>query len=290
MKYCPECGAAVGEASKFCHECGMRLAPATGTGNNMPESDLIDQLIQAAAHSDSGQYGLAAELLQSLATRHPDNQEVRFSLGVAYMRLGDMAGAAAEFETVVAAIPSNFKAVSCLGRVLLETGMFERAIEIYTVACELRPEYPDLYVSLGDAYSGLGSRDDAESCYQKALGVNPLHTQARLSLGDLMYEAGDYKLAGIHYNRAVENDPSNWKAIRRLAISHAARGGWHEAADCLRRAVEIKPSNDSLRVELAAALMNCGQVEEAFELAEAELEKNPGLVSIEKILSYNFLN
>ena len=55
---------------------------------------------------------------------------------------------------------------------------------------ELAPTFPDIYHSLGDAYSAQGKYDDAIVAYHRALQLAPANANVYLSLGNALRNAG----------------------------------------------------------------------------------------------------
>ena len=64
-------------------------------------------------------------------------------------------------EKAMALAPNLFAAYNAFGRVLLETGDVERAIEVLEAGMKLAPDSPELRFSLARAYTRAGRPDDA---------------------------------------------------------------------------------------------------------------------------------
>ena len=76
-----------------------------------------------------------------------------------------------------------------------QKGNRENAIEYYTRAIELNPEYADAYNNRGNAYRNLKEYEKAISDYNRAIELNPEDADAYENLSELYITTGNYKSA-----------------------------------------------------------------------------------------------
>jgi Flp pilus assembly protein TadD len=92
---------------------------------------------------EHGDHHSAIVPLTKARDREPDKASIREALGRALFHAQRYAGAAAEFEAVAQAAPTNDYALFCLGRSMQLLGRHREACHPLALACSLRPERED---------------------------------------------------------------------------------------------------------------------------------------------------
>ena len=118
------------------------------------------------------------------------------------------------------------------------------AIEDYTQAIKLNPEYRALYHYRGLAYDRDGKSDLAIADFSEAIRLDPTDTEALLYRGLAYAAQSDYDKALADYNTALEHDPENEDALSARGETHEARGERDLAIADFRRALELDNDND----------------------------------------------
>jgi tetratricopeptide (TPR) repeat protein len=219
----------------------------------------------------SGQYAEAASVYQRLTELQPHSSRGFQRLGSAYQHMGDHDRALENYRRALA-LGADSKAFTNIGTIELARGQYAEAAAAFAEAAKLEPRNPIAHRNLGDAYSRLGRRPEAERAYRTAitlcedlLRVNP--RDARM-LGRLaVYEAkvGHAAAAHRHAADALLLSPADGDVIYRKAVVEALSGRSDAALNSLREAVargyspsEARTDHDlaSLRgrPEFAAAL------------------------------------
>ncbi|MFZ5451360.1 MAG: tetratricopeptide repeat protein [Thermodesulfobacteriota bacterium] len=88
-----------------------------------------------------------------------------------------------------------------------EQGEWDQAREKYEAALELKPEYPDVLVNLGNLLHRHSLGPAAEWAFRKALYINPDHPEANYNLALLFEERGDLENALLFYRKTIHEDP-----------------------------------------------------------------------------------
>jgi protein O-GlcNAc transferase len=98
--------------------------------------------------------------------------------------------------------------------------------------------------------------------------------RAALHEADQLHQAGNYQAAVAAYRRALNADPSRHEAWYGLGCACASQYAYGDAVAALRRAVSQRPDAAGARCNLAEALFQLGQVDEA--VAEYRLAAERG--------------
>ncbi len=129
-----------------------------------------------------------------------------------------------------------------------ERGANESAIELYTAALDLDPNFALARAELASAYAlrvanyGFGpeSADRAFATAQQALESDPELPEAHKALGLAYAVRGRALQARLSYRRALELRPDYDEAIHNIALLLFQLGEWDEAGRWQRRADELR--------------------------------------------------
>ncbi len=94
------------------------------------------------------------------------------------------------------------------GNDYFDTGDYERAVEAFTKALELRPGEPGVLVNRANARMMLGDNQGALADYDEAVRLDPKFALAYANRGILKDRMGDAEGAIQDYRKALELDPS----------------------------------------------------------------------------------
>lgn len=135
----------------------------------------------------AGQRTQAADQVEQALARAPDDLQLRFTLGVMRMDLGERA----------------------------------KALEIFTRITQDFPDLADPYNNLAVLYAADGRLDEAQAALQQALRLQPDHAQAQENLGDVLV-----RLALRAYERAQKAAPAPSEVLAgKISRTLALTGG-----------------------------------------------------------------
>ncbi len=136
------------------------------------------------------------------------------------------------------------------GNNFLQQGRYDEAIEEYTEAIRLDPQYALAYHNRGFAYDDLGQLERAIQDYDEAIRLNPQWAEAYNNRGWTYEEMGQYELAIEDYTEAIRLNPQ-------YALAYANRAGAYTLLDMdsmaeqdFNRAVELGFNHDRLKEEI----------------------------------------
>lgn len=194
-----------------------------------------------------------------------DRRELRELLtqGVELLERGDVEGAVARFDEVLAVEPANRFALSRSGAALLRLGRLGRAIERLRHAVRLNPAEPETRFVLAEALTRAGAAGAVDE-WMEVVALQPRRAPAWSNLGTALGRAGRVDEAIAALARAAELEPHDPGRLIRLAFAEhaggdleAAAGHFREAAE--RTGVEAFPHSGALGL----ILLELGRREEA---------------------------
>jgi tetratricopeptide (TPR) repeat protein/predicted Ser/Thr protein kinase len=259
------------KATEHADRLGERQRLILGAeGDSATAARALDELIAKFPDADQA-YGIAASLYTPL-TGLIDDPEKWLTISAA--------GAAALPQSMVT---RNVYAYSLLG-----VGRYKEALGELEAYLRVAPREPNPYDSLGEAYLLMGAPDRAVESYSRALTIDPNFA------GSHMGRAWSLAILGRYDDALLEKPPqyllANWSSVRALVLSRVGR--YREADQAIeagRREAEISENAgeqgnvfllSSLlaieRAEYERALQDCGAAERMF----ASLPEKKGRVGL----------
>jgi len=164
------------------------------------------------------------------------------------------------------------------------------AIQLFSRAVELDPEYPLAFAGLADCWSYLylyssrdgALRDQAEWASRKAVELDPQCAQAQASLGLALSLRGQSDEAEAAFRTAIHLDRNLYEAYYFYARQAFALGEAEKAVKLYQEAIQTRPMEFQARLLMAQIHDDLGQPDEAracrqkgIEMAEHHLAAHP---------------
>ena len=111
----------------------------------------------------------------------------------------------------------------------------DRAIQDYTQAIMLNPNYAVAYDNRGLAYKSEGDYDRAIHDYTQAIMLNPGYAMAYGNRGAAYHAKGDYDRAILDYTQAITLDPGYAMAYGNRGAAYYAKGAYDRAIKTIRK-------------------------------------------------------
>ena len=166
----------------------------------------------------------------------------------------------------------------------------EFALQVFTRAIELDPDFVRAYAGIADCCSFLylyaGSHDEhrekANEMSRKALELDPDSAEAHASRGVACSLKKDYRTAEEEFETAIQLDPMLFEAYYFYARVCFVKGELQKAIQMYEKAVEVNPQDYQSPLLMAQIYSDLGEVEKAeasrlrgIEAAKARLMINP---------------
>jgi cytochrome c-type biogenesis protein CcmH/NrfG len=120
----------------------------------------------------------------------------------------DLPVQAAALEKETRQNPANLAAWIELGNLYFDTDQYEKSIQAYRKAIELKPDNADIWTDMGVMYRKAGRSDEAVKAFDHAISVNPKHEVSRLNKGIvLLHDLHDPAGAILAWEGLLEINP-----------------------------------------------------------------------------------
>jgi putative PEP-CTERM system TPR-repeat lipoprotein len=249
----------------------------------------IEPSVRLAEHfATVGDMSAALDLLESLASRHPENPQVLFALGRLQQEAGRSADAVGSYKRLVDASGGAAEARLLLAQSQLAAGDTRAARRVLEDSLADHPEYwPTVEALLG--LVGASEGPEASLAYAEQLQRRfPDAPWSDQLLGDLHWRAGRLEAAITAYEKGWAEAPSAALAValsRARLQRDASQGGDGMAAKGpqtvlapLQQWLDVHPTDDTVRLALAETELTLGDLSAArktYEALKATQSGNP---------------
>ncbi len=198
----------------------------------------------------------AIEHLKRLLADRPKDVRLLLDIGGAYQYKHDYARALEHYERARAVEPDSPAVREALasahdgsGHRLVESKLFDKAIDEYRQAVELEPGDASHWIGLGEAWIGMKRTDEAEAAFRQADRLEPRSWMNEFAIGTAYLRASDLPAADRHFRRMVRFAPRKSNAAGAVALLLVRRRAFAEAEPYLTRVLK---SRDAVTITVIA--------------------------------------
>jgi len=141
---------------------------------------------------------------------------------------------------------------------------YDKAIEAYTKAIALDPNYAAAYNNRGSAYDDKGQYDRAIEDYNKAIALDPNDAAAYYNRGVAYGNKGQYDRAIEDFNKAIALDPNDAAAYYNRGVAYGNKGQYDRAIEDYSKAIALDPNYAKAYNNRGIAYYNKGQYDRAI--------------------------
>lgn len=127
------------------------------------------------------------------------------------------------------------------GRMLFDQADYQGAIQYFTRAVDINPNYADAYFALGNTYMRLNAAQQALQAYQDCLRILPHHAEANLNIALIYFDRFEYVPAESYFRKAMNANPANPLSYFYLAEIYKKQHQCKEPRELYQKALSIKP-------------------------------------------------
>lgn len=254
---------------------------ATILKDNPKDNDAI--AMRAALMLTTGnreQINMAANDLQSLVTKSPNNHLLRFNLARALVAKGEIEAARLQLQEAVKLRPDFIVAREMLARIDLAKNDPQKALQDANDIISLDRNNLQAHLTRSAALLSLGDRDKAHQELDFIAKAYPDNTEARYQTGYLAWQEKDYKKAEQVFSELYKTNPSDSRGLGGLTEALVAEGHMDEAVKDAEKASAAEPDRRDLKLFVAKLYVRSERYDDAIKLYNQLLEKEPKSVTL----------
>ncbi|MCK4350359.1 MAG: tetratricopeptide repeat protein, partial [Candidatus Krumholzibacteria bacterium] len=247
----------------------------------------FEELVHEGIESfNTGAFDTAIEAFEKAASIHDNYADIRFKLGLSYLRKGACEPARREFEKAIEINPQYTEARFYLGVSYLDEKLFSRALPCFERAVEEKPDYADLRCYLGTTCFFLGELDSAKRHFERALELSPHYKKACHYYGLLLYTLGEKESATEMLGKAIDGWEKRDPAGMSLALVHLREGNLEEAMAVLHEILNAGHRSPDVLYFIGDIYLRMERYGEAERFFTESIEANPDFLRAKTKLAH----
>jgi tetratricopeptide (TPR) repeat protein len=219
----------------------LDIAPTVLALAGLPRANDMPGKPLAAAFDDSLAATFSAETVATLDRDRSHDDAVKGSADAETMK---------KLEALGYLTPDNADAKNNLGQRYQQRGEYQKAIEAYLEAIEMRPNFYAAYNNLAVCYGNLKMYPQAEEALRKCIALKPDDFYAMNNLAVMYLQTGKLDDSIRFAQAAVKTEPGYANGHVTLGSAYATMGRLDDAERHFQEALRLDPSNESARVNL----------------------------------------
>jgi Tfp pilus assembly protein PilF len=200
-------------------------------------------------------------------------------MGNAYKGQGKLEEAVEVYSKALNINPDYAEAFYNIGNTLQEQGKFDEAITSYNKALAIKPDYAEAYNNMGITLKKQGKLEEAVEAYRKALNINPDYADAHNNMGNALQDQGKLEEAITSYNKVLSLKPDDAEAYNNMGNTLQKQGKLEEAIEAYRKALLLKPDYAEAYTNMGLTYLCKGSLEEGFKFNEWRSRKRKRTVA-----------
>ncbi len=207
-------------------------------------------------------------LIQNLTAKiseEPNDPELHFARGKAYMELGNHINAMKDIHEAIRLDSTEGKYYIMLSGIYFSKQEYTRAITALEAGRKNAPDNIDLMLELARYQLYVGEREKSIQLLDDVLRKNVSNAEAYFLKGMIFKEIGDTAKAISNFQTSVEQNPKYYKSYMQLGLLLTKKKN-KLALDYLNNALRIDPSGYEARYAIAMYHQEMKENEKAIEL------------------------
>jgi len=154
-------------------------------------------------------------------------------------------------------------------------GMYERSVEAFVRAIQIKEDFSEAYFNLGVSYIGLGKYSEARDALEKAIRIKPDSAEAYENLGAVFAKLGMYDDAVRTLKKAIAINAEDSQAYYNLGVTYASVKDYKAAVEALKQAVRFRPDFAAAHGFLGATYARMKEYRMAADALKQSIRLNP---------------
>jgi tetratricopeptide (TPR) repeat protein len=194
-----------------------------------------------------------------------------YNMAQVYAAIGCYDEALQNFTAAMRVDPNYSEYYNDRGNLFLKLDRLEEAKADYLKAIELSPPYFEVFVNLGQCCRRMGDMASAIEYYSRAIDIEPKHVLALLGRAKAYEELGATQEAIEDYTAGLKLDPTIWEALASRGVLHYEAGRFADSLHDFNAALALKKHSADLYQNRATVLTDLGRNSEAIDDLHAAL-------------------
>ena len=186
----------------------------------------------------------------------PSSAQIQFNLANLYAKNQQLEEAITSYKQAIKIEPSNGQAYINLGKALAKMGQKAESVEQLYLGYTIQPELADAdnLFNLGKSLVQQGDRKRAVNCYSFAINLKPDFVGAYHRLAETLIDLGRKREAIECYRKSIQHNPQDTHSHFVLGEQYVANRQWDNAVEAYRRVLELEPQYPQAAYKLSHAL------------------------------------
>lgn len=238
-------------------------------------SSAQNDLAQALAAHQAGQFAVAENLYRRILRHSPDNVQVLSMLGALACATGRMESGVATLQRAVRLDPRESAAQFNLAQALEHLGRLDEARQCYERIVQMAPQDAESSMHAGRLNMRCRLPERAVDFYRRAAQLRPDMAQLSNLLGVALHAAGRISEALTAFENAAQGAPANADIQSNLGHLLRLNGRLQEALTVLERGLTLDPRHAALQINLANTLLDLNRAEQSLPYYERAIAARP---------------
>ncbi len=247
------------------------FAQVNNTKHKLSIKTAIDYFQEAYEEDNAEQ---AIVLYQKAIGIKPDDAAY-YNMGNAYGELGEYQKAINAYQKAIEIKLDMHEAYNNMGNAYNELKEYQKAINACQKAIEIKPDNHEAYYNMGNAYNKLKEYQKAINAYKKAIEIKHDKHEAYYNMGNAYGKLGEYQKAINAYKKAIEIKPDMHEAYNNMGNAYNELKEYQKAINACQKAIEIKPDNHEAYYNMGIAYGKLGECQKAINAYQKAIEIKP---------------
>ncbi len=208
-------------------------------------------LYLAEAYSRTGDAVGMQKALENGRSLDPNDMSLVYQLAEVYLGMGEIDRAASLVREGYSRNPQETDFLIYLGDIYRAAGQLDPALNSWREAQAVQPENTELLYKIADALAEGGNSFLAMETLEKALQIKPNFSDAAIFLGNLAFDSKWWDKAIAAYRRAGQyGNLEAVQGLRNVAYEYEQKKWLDQTISTLQLALQIAPKDESLQAEI----------------------------------------
>jgi tetratricopeptide (TPR) repeat protein len=196
-----------------------------------------------------------------------------FNIAQVYDFTGNYTEAINYFTDAMAIDPNYSEYYNSRGNLYFKMGQKENALSDYLKAIELSAPYPEVWANVGQCYRHLGEFEKAVDAYSHALDLQPNQLSVLVARAQVLEMLGELNKSLADYSAALKIDSNQPFVLANRAVIYYEAGCYQDALNDLNQAIVLSPETADLYQNRAIAFTALARESEAKQDLDTYLQK-----------------